>query len=365
MLLCGAALMANSLVRAQTVDLGYEPSRTLTMSVVPPVARYPTAAQRYDYWMTLLDQIRRVPGVALAGAIDILPIGGVAPPRGLGAAAPSGSGLWGVTPDYFAAMQTPFVEGRTFTAREAIGDMPVAIVNQMAARFFWPDDRAVVGRVLRLDKLPPLQVVGVVKDARFGYGRDASLSVYRPFGPEHRRLTIVARANGDPAAAAALMRTAGQRVDPRIVVRLPRTIESVLQEGPIADTRFQTTLFALFAVLACCLTAVGVYGVIGYWVSGQTQEMGVRLALGANPRRLQGLVLAQATRPLAVGVALGLGGAFALTRQLQSLLFGITPHDPITLASATVLLVLVGLAAAWLPARRASRVDPLVALKVE
>src|SRR4029079_10113016 len=182
-------------------------------------------------------------------------------------------------------------------------------------------------------------------------------------GPEQRMLTIVARANGDPAAVAALMRTAAQRIDPRIVVRMPRTIESVLQQGRIAETRFQTTLFVLFAALGCCLTAVGVYGVIGYWVSGRTQEMGIRLELGATPRRLQGLVLAQAARPLAIGVALGLGGAFVLTRQLQSLLYGITPHDPTTLAGATVLLLLVGLAAAWLPARRASRVDPLVARK--
>src|SRR6185503_1692925 len=318
-LLCGAALMANSLVRAQTVDLGYEPSRTVVMSLFPPVVRYPTATQRYDYWMAALDQVRRLPGVTAAGAIDYLPVGGVAPPLGLGAAAPRGSGLWGVTADYFAAMQTPFVEGRTFTAREAVGDVPVAVVNQTAARFFWPEERAVVGRVLRLEKVPPMQIVGVVKDARYGYGREASLSVYRPSGPEQRMLTIVARANGDPAAVAALMRTAAQRIDPRIVVRMPRTIESVLQQGRIAETRFQTTLFVLFAALGCCLTAVGVYGVIGYWVSGRTQEMGIRLALGANPRRLQGLVLAQAARPLAIGVALGLGGAFVLTRQLQSL----------------------------------------------
>jgi hypothetical protein len=315
--------------------------------------------------MTLLDQVRRVPAVTAAGAIDYLPVGGVGAPRGLGARAPRGSGLWGVTADYFAAMETPFLEGRTFTAREALGDVPVAIVNQTAARFFWPQERTVVGRVLRLDKLPPMQIVGVVKDARYGYGREASLSVYRPSSPDQRMLTIVARANGDPAPVAAQMRTVAQRIDPQIVVRVPATVESLLQRGQIAETRFQTTLFVLFAALGCCLTAIGVYGVIGYWVSGRTQEMGVRLALGANPRRLQRLVLAQAARPLAIGAALGLGGAFVLTRQLQTLLFGITPHDPITLAAATILLLIVGLVAAWLPARRASRVDPLVALKAE
>jgi predicted permease len=365
-LLCGAALMTNSLVRAQTVDLGYEPSRTLALSVFPPVARYPTTARRYAYWMTLLEQVRSVPGVESAGAIDYLQVGGVGPPRALGTKTPArNGGLWSVTPEYFAVMQMPIVEGRTFTPREAVGDAPVALVNQTAARFFWPDNRDVVGRVLRLDKQPPLQVIGVVKDARYGYGRDASLSVYRPSGPDQRLLTIVARVNGDPSAVAALMRTAAQRIDPRIVIRLPRTIESVLQQGQIADTRFQTTLFVLFAVLGCCLTAIGVYGIVGYWVSGRTQEMGIRLALGAHPRRLQRLVLTQAARPLVTGAALGLAGAFVLTRQLQSLLFGITAHDPITLASATVLLLIVGLAAAWLPARQASRVDPLAALKAE
>jgi predicted permease len=363
-LLCGASLMANSLLRARTVDLGFEPSHAVAMSALPPSSRYPQQAQRYQFWMTLLDDIRRIPGVTSAGAIDYLQLGGVAIPIALGPGAPRGSGLWSVTPGYFAAIQTPIVEGRDFTDSEGAGDGSVAIVNQSAAAFFWPNTHAVVGRVLRLEKFPPMEIVGVVKDVRYGYGRNAEPSVYRPVGPNQRMLTMVARAAGDPATVAASMRAAGQRLDPRLPIRMPMTVESRLQAG-IANSRFQTTLFVLFGVLGCLLTAIGIYGVIAYWVSGRTQEMGIRLALGAQPSRLRRLVLREAMVPVAVGVAIGLAGALVLTRQLRSMLYEITPQDPATLVGATAFLLLVALAAAYRPARRASRIDPLIALKSE
>jgi putative ABC transport system permease protein len=363
-LLCGATLMANSLVRARTVDLGFEPTHGLALSVFPPLSRYPERAQRYQFWMSLLEDVRRIPGVAAAGAIDYLQLGGVAAPIGLGAGAPRDSGLWSVTPGYFAAMQIPLVEGRDFSESDGRGDVPVAIVNQSAAAFFWPDARSVVGRVLRLEKFPPMRIVGVVKDVRYGYGRHAEPSVYRPAGPNQRMLTIVARATGNPAAIAASMRAAGQRLDPKLPIRMPITVESRLQAG-IANSRFQTTLFVLFGALGCLLTAIGIYGVIAYWVAGRTQEMGIRLALGAQPSKLRRLVLREAMVPVGVGVVIGLAGAFALTRQLRSLLYEITPQDPATLVAATALLLLVAVAAAYRPARRASRVDPLIALKAE
>ena len=363
-LLCGATLMANSLVRARTVDLGFEPAHAVAISALPPLSRYPERAQRYQYWMTLLDEVRRVPGVTAAGAIDYLQIGGVGAPIGIGPGMPFGSGLWSVTPGYFAAMQTPIVEGRDFTAHDGRGDLPIAIVNQAAAAFFWPNEHSVVGRVLRVEKQPPMEVVGVVKNVRYGYGRQSQPSVYRPLGPDQRMVTVVARAPGDPAIVAARMRTAAQRLDPGIVVQMPVTVESRLQRG-IANSRFQTTLFVLFGVLGCLLTAIGIYGVIAYWVAGRTQEMGIRLALGAQPSRLRRLVLREAMVPVGIGMLIGLAGAFALTRQLRSLLFEITPQDPVTLVAATALLLLVALAAAYRPARRASRVDPLIALKAE
>jgi predicted permease len=364
-LLCGASLMGNSLVRARTVDLGFEPTRVLALSTYPRGALYPGRAQRYQFWMSLLEDVRRLPGVATAGAIDFPQLAGYAPPAHLaGAGVPTGIGLWNVTPGYFVTLQTPILEGRDFTEREGRGDVPVAIVNETAARLLWPNERGVPGRILQVEELPTMHVVGLVKDVRSGYGKHSEPSVYRPMGPDQRTLTIVARASGEPESAAAQMRAAAQRLDPRQVIRMPVTIESRLQLA-IADARFQTTLFALFGVLGCLLAAIGIYGVIAYWVSGRTQEMGIRLALGAEPSRLRRLVLREAMVPVCGGVAVGLAGAFVLTRQLASMLYEITPHDPATLVAATALLLLVAVAAAYRPARRASRVDPLIALKAE
>lgn len=363
-LLCGAGLMVNSFVRARTVELGFEPSRAILLNVNAPRSRYPTQQHRFDFQMTLLDRVRQVPGVLDAGGIDSPQTGGFAPPRGLGAGIPRDSGLWSVTPGYFAAMRMSIADGRDFTARESQGDVPVAILNQTAAAFFWPGQRA-IGRVLRLEKQPPMEIVGIVSDVRYGYGRSAVASVYRPVVPaDFRMLFVVARVSGDVSAAAARIRTEAQRLDPHLVVARPDTIASSLHKG-FADSRFQTTLFGLFAGLGLALAAIGIYGVIGYWVIGRTREMGIRLALGAAPRDLRRLVVRQAMLPVMLGLSTGLLAAFALTRQLESLLYEITPHDPTTLAAAAVLLLTVGLIAAYVPARRASRVDPLVALRAE
>jgi putative ABC transport system permease protein len=364
-LLCAASLMGNSLVRMRTVDLGFEASRALTLGVLPPATRYPTADQRYDFQMRLLERVRQVPGVQVAGAIEYVQIGGIAPPRGLGPNLPRDVGLWGVTPGYFAAMATPVLRGRDVTARDAETDAPVVLVNESGARLLWPAGDP-LGKELRVDGWPsPFQVVGVVKDTRYGYGREAAPSVYRVLSRrEFRTMSIVARATGNLQTVAAAMRTEAQRLDPRIVVARPDTLVNALSRG-LAMPRFQTTLFGLFAVLGLLLAAIGVYGVMAYWVSGRTREMGVRLALGADPQSLRRLVLAQASKPLFVGLVVGLAGAFALTRRLQASLYEITPHDPVTLASASLVLVAAGLAAAYFPARRASRVDPLIALRTE
>jgi putative ABC transport system permease protein len=363
-LLSGAGLMANSLVRARTVNLGFEPSRAVVMTLLPPHSRYPSPEQRFALNMALLASVRDIPGVSAAGAIDSVQVGGIAPPVGLGAGAPREGGLWSVTPGYFAAMQMPILEGRDFTAREGRGDLRVALVNETAAALFWPGERPVVGRVLRLEKQEPLEVIGVVKDVRYGYGLGGAPSVYRPATAAARMLSIVARASGDPSAVAAMMRAAGQRLDPRLVIMRPNTLATLLGSD-IADTRFQTTLFTLFASLGLLLTAIGIYGVIAFWVGGRTRELGIRLALGAEPSALRRLVLVQAAPPVLGGLAVGFAGAFVLTRQLQGLLYEITPHDPVTLAAAVLILLAVAVGAAYVPARRGSRVDPVIALKAD
>jgi putative ABC transport system permease protein len=363
-LLCGAGLMVNTLIRMRSVDLGFDPSRVIVSTVSPPVARYPTVDQRFASQMDLLDRVRRIPGVQVAGAIDSLQMGGAAPPRGLGKGLPSGIGLWSVAPGYFQAMSVPILQGRDFVSRETAHEVHSAIVNQAAAAILWPGEAA-VGKLLRLEGSLPLEIVGLVKDARPGYGRKAVPAVYRPLSRDgFRTMTIVVRADEPVPPVSRAMRTEAQRLDPLLVVAPPVTLAALLSEG-VAGTRFQTTLFSLFAVMGLLLAGVGIYGVTAYWVTSRTHEIGVRLALGADPRWLRLLVLGQASRPVFTGLAIGLTAAFGLTRQLQASLYGVTPYDPLTLAAASTALVAAGLIAAYIPARRASQVDPLVALRTD
>jgi ABC-type antimicrobial peptide transport system permease subunit len=216
-----------------------------------------------------------------------------------------------------------------------------------------------------LPKAPGSVVIAVVKDIRPGYGSSVRPSVYAPLNSQQfRSMTIFARTSGDPLALAAAMRTEAQRLDPRVVIPRPEPL-TVTLASDLADTAFQATLFGMFGLLGVVIAAVGIYGVMGYWVGTRMREMGVRLALGATPEQLRGLVVRQASVPLLAGLCAGLAGAFALTRRLESLLYGVTPNDPVTLGSVFLILLLVGLGAAYLPARHAARVDPVLALRAE
>jgi ABC-type antimicrobial peptide transport system permease subunit len=205
----------------------------------------------------------------------------------------------------------------------------------------------------------------VVKDERYGYGLGSGASVYRPARREgHRMLTIVARTSGDATIVAAMMKREAQRLDPKLVIHSPETIDSLLHNR-IASSRFHTTLFAIFAGLGMVLTGIGTYGVTSHWVRGRTREIGIRIALGAEPLGIRRLVLIEAGGPVLAGIAVGFAGALVLTRQLQHLLYEITPHDPLTLICAAMTLCAVAMAAAYIPARSASEVDPVVALKAD
>jgi predicted permease len=360
-LLAGTALTTNSLIRRRTIDLGVENRDVVQLRFALGTSRYPRE-RAFDFNQRVLDEVRQLPGVE-AAAIDFPQIGSTVPwMHAVGEGIPYHTGVWGVTTGYFQTMGMRLVEGRDFSESEVRTDAPVAVISESVARALWPGQPA-AGKTLTAAKLPALTVIGVARDVRSGYGRDIRPAVYRPLvRGRNRWMTIIARSAGGPGPLGQAMRTIVQRLDPRIVVPKPLTVADTLARD-IADHQFQTSLFALFGLVGLLVSAVGIYGVMAHWVSSRTRELGVRLALGAEPAGLQRLVIRQASIPLAAGLAAGLLGAFVLTKRLQSLLYGVTPNDPLTLTAVVVILLTVGLAAAYVPARRAARVDPIITLR--
>jgi putative ABC transport system permease protein len=362
-LLAATALTSHSLIRQRTVDLGLAHKDAVALRFVPPAAKYSRPDGAFAFQQQVLDEVRALPGVT-AAAIDSPQVGGGQPMLWTRAGELDRVAVWSVTPNYFATTGVRLLEGRDISEAEARIDAPVAVIGESVARAIWPGESA-IGRVLEADEQPPLSVIGVVSDVRSGYGSRIMSGFYRPIVRErYRNMTIMARSSGEPATLGAALKTVLQRLDPAIVVSPPRTIGETLSLG-IQDRQFQTFLFALFGLVGLLVAAVGIYGVMTHWVGGLTRELGVRLALGAEPGQLEALVLRHAAVPLTIGLVFGSAGAFMLTKRLESLLYEVTPRDPATLTTAILTLLVVGLAAAYVPARRAARVDPLVVLKAE
>jgi predicted permease len=362
-LFAATGLTVNSLIRMRTVDLGFEPTRVLPLGIGLG-DRYPTPAARYDVYDQILQSLRRLPNAEAAGGIDILPWGGALPMRSLRKSGTPFIGVWTITPGYFRTAGVPILHGQDFTDDDVRQDAAVAIVSETTARQLWPGEPP-MGKVVEADGERRRRVIGVVKDVRSGYGGTPDGAVYWPVTRQgFRRMAVLARTSGDPAAFSVAMRTAAQQLDPRLLVVRPTPVIEML-DRTIAAARFETLLFTMFGVLGLIVATIGVYGLMAFWVGSRTQEMGVRLALGADAARVKALVLRQASVPLVAGVLFGLIGAFVLTRRLESLLYAITPHDPLTLTAVVVVLLGAGLGAAYIPARRAATVDPLITLKAE
>jgi len=375
-LVVGAGLLIRSFVALTSVDPGFWTGRVTAVHLPLPDNGYARPVQKSQFFITLTEQLATVPGVERVSAVSALPMSPLGQDFsldftviGLDAVAPAErprAAYRAVMPDYFRTMGIALVAGRTFNQFDGRGDgQKVAIVNETLARRYF-DGVDPVGRIVRLPMAGDLTIAGVVADVHH-YGLDATVES-EIFVPYHQlalaQMQVVVLSDLEPRAVASAVRTQVKRQDPQLPIGQVRAIEDLLSTA-VAQPRFNMVLLASLAVVAALLAAVGVYGVVTYAVARRTSEIGLRMALGADPERTFRLVVAGALRVVGVGVVLGFAGAATLGRWLESLLYGVPPLDPLTYVAAGAGLLAIGVAAASLPALRASQVDPVVALREE
>ncbi len=366
-LLVGAGLLIRSFVRVLDVDMGFQPLRAATLRVDPP-RTYRGTDQVIGYFDEVLRKTREIPGVDSAGLTDALPLG-----RNRSWSIPAKGRTYppGQFPDefiriisdgYFRAMRIPLRAGRDFTEHDRVGSPRVAIVNESMARRFWPGQDP-IGQQLMNDA--PAMVVGVVGDVRhLALEKDAGLELYFPIRQtgDFSSVDIVVRAKAAPEALAGAVRAALLPLNPGIPANEFRPLERVVDKA-VSPRRFIVLLLGGFAAIALLLASLGIYGVISYSVSQRTQEIGIRMALGASAQHVRWRVLRQAMLLALTGIVAGALGAWVTARLLTSLLYGVSATDPLTFGGVVALLTLVAAAAAYFPARRASMVDPMKALR--
>ena len=372
MLLSGAGLLTHSLIRLQRTNPGFDTARVLTMGVALPSARYPDRPARRVFYDRAIAGLQALPGVEVASVASALPVGGGGFYLGRmflaeGKTEPSAEvdAMWNVVgPGYFRALRMP-VRGREFTMRDDTTAAPVMIVNTRFAEKMFPGENPIGKRALSSrDERVLREIVGVVDDVRyFGANDEVRGLVYVP----HKQDTwggmrIIVRTATDPAALVAPARRVIAGIDPDLAVASVSTMDDALKTS-LAGPRFTTWLLGGFAGIALVLVAVGLYGVLAYGITQRTHEIGIRMALGAPSGHVLGMVVREAVLMVALGIIIGGAGALALSRVMTSLLFETSATDPLTFVAVIVILGSVGAVAAWLPARRATRVDPLIALR--
>ncbi len=379
-LLVGAGLLIRSFQRLRQVEPGFRTDNLLTMRVALPGSKYSKPEQRRAFYDELLRRVDELPGVESAGMISFLPLSfsGMNFSFSIeGRAAPGDMDLplalyRVVSPDYFRAMGIPLQRGRFFDSRDVADAPPVVVVNRRLAEHFWPGEDP-TGKRLKIgppdSPNPWAMVAGVVGDVRQeGFNQQQKFELYVPYAQERRGFVaprdLVVRTTGDPQQVAGAVRQAVWTVDKDQPVSNVRTMEQVAGAA-VSRERFQTLLLALFATLALVLACVGLYGVISYAVVQRTHEIGVRMALGAQPGDVLRLVINQGMALTLIGLVVGVAIAFAVTRVMSEMLFGVTATDPLTFAGVPVVLGVIAFLACYIPARRATKVDPLVALRYE
>ncbi|HEX8942066.1 MAG TPA: ABC transporter permease [Gemmatimonadaceae bacterium] len=377
MLLIAAGLVMRSFTRLRSVELGFSPDHLMTVTLDFPVTQYKTAELLHDVQRRLSAQIAAIPGVRSAAAVNWLPLttttvmGGFALEDGR-SLPPDYTVLKPcVTPEYFSVMSIRVREGRGFLPSDGPTSGRVVVVSQSVARRFWPGESAIGKHITMSDKPTPsdwMTIVGVVDDVvQGGQAEPRSEAIYQALAQVDQvfwvnHLTFVAREDTDPSSVAAAMRVAVRAIDPQQPIESIMTMESRLS-ATVAEPRFRSLLLVVFSSLALVLAAIGIYGVLAYGVAERTREMGIRIALGAAPRSVVRLVLASTARLTIPGLALGIGASLVATRLLKVFLYQIQPTDPFTFGAATIVLLVVALCAGYGPARRASRIDPVITMK--
>ena len=380
-LVIGAGLMIRSLSALGRIDLGFDPDRILTMRVAVPVATYETPEQVVGFYDRLLDRVRSLPGVQHAGVVRVLPLATTIGDYGLDvdgfeeSPGRNAKGDWQIVSDgAFETMRTRLVRGRWFESTDTTASVPVAVVNETMARTYWQDGNAVGGRIRIGNQMNPwTTVVGIVADERHnGVTGIVKEKFYVPHSQWHvatggsiiRNVFLVVRTAGDPLSLAAPVRAEIRQLDPNLPVANVRPMTDVVATA-LATPRLTGFLLGTFAGIALALAAVGIYGVLAYLVSQRTHEIGIRVAIGANRSQVLAMVLRQGMTLAACGIAIGVVSAFGLTQLMQSLLYQVSASDPITYVIVPVALLVITLAASYLPALRATRVSPTTALRIQ
>jgi len=371
----GAGLMLRSFARLMSVDPGFNTEHLVTMHIWTSPSRYGDDRHRSQYVDKILTEIRHTPGVRAAASVHFLPLtertsgscfSPADQPPPTPAESPDAQFLI-ITSDYFKTMGTSVLSGREFNERDQFGGSPVAVVNQAFVRKFSPN-QDILGKQLRVcwTIQKPVEVIGVVADARqevLQQSPQPTIFLCNTQAPMYFA-SLVVRAYGDARQIMREAELAVHRVDPDQAVSDLQTMESVFSDS-VSAPRFQLVLLLVFAGIALALAVIGVYGVVAYSVTQRTQEIGIRVALGARAGDVVQMVLQEAVLLAGLAVVLGLSGAFALTRLLQSLLFEVTPTDPVTLGVVATAVLFVAITSAFVPARRAVRVNPMIALRHE